>query len=168
MKKFLLLLIMAAGFALWKGYDIMTDKMKGPTWDNLIPSTRAKTLSLLEKAAAAGLSVMFFEGWRDPVDEAAYIAKGTSKLKDPMNGHHIWGVAVDIVFKNAAGFPSWPPLADPRWSQLWSIAESVGLSHPIAWDGPHLEEPGISIAALRADYGDDYQAFLKDNGVVSA
>jgi hypothetical protein len=152
------------------GYYIMTQRMTGPRWDRLLPEMKTKALALLTAAEKAGLSVMFWEGWRDPAVEVANIASGTSKLKDPLNSMHVWGSAVDIVFKNAAGMPEWPPATDPRWKQLAQIAKSLGLvSGGLAWgwDWDHFQLPG-NLSALRSTYGTNYLAYIQRSGATVA
>lgn len=150
-----------------KAVTIVTDRMTGDRWNKLLPEMQVKVLDLLDRAGKAGLDVMFFEGWRSVEDEQADIDKGTSKLKDPYNTHHLWGAAADIVFRNAAGFPSWPAASDPRWAQLEQIGNDALLNHPITWDKPHFELPDFNIASIRADYGTDYDQYLSDNGVTT-
>jgi hypothetical protein len=167
LKKFLLwaLLLTGVGALLYGGYAMITKRMIGPRWNNLVPAMKQKTLDLLTAAAKVGLKVMFWEGWRSVEDEQADIDKKTSHLTDPYNTHHLWGSAVDIVLVDPAGLPSWPDASDPRWAQLQAIGESVGLKHPISWDKPHFELPDFSIADARAQYGTDYESYLADQGV---
>lgn len=139
-------------------------RMTGDRWGRLTPSMKRKVQALLDKAAVSGLSVMFFDGWRSPEDEQADIDKGVSKLKDPYNTVHVWGSAADIVF-DVAGVPSWPDLSDPRWTQLRNLAADVGLVHPISWDGPHFQDADFSLTAARSEYGQDYLAYLSDEGI---
>lgn len=148
-----------------KTIEVVMDRMNGDRWNKLLPDMQEKTTALLEKAQESGLDVMFFEGWRSPLAEQADIDKGTSHLKDPYNSHHVWGAAVDIVFRNSLGAPTWPDASDPRWSQLEKIGLSVGLVHPITWDKPHFELPGFSIISVRNNYGSNYDLYLADNGV---
>lgn len=152
-------------FLLWGGYKIVTDRMTGDRWGKLLPEMQQKTLALMQAAAAAGLDVMFYDGWRSVEDEEAHIEAGTSKLTDPYNTRHLWGAAVDIVFRNAAGFPIWPGADDPRWLKLQKLGEGVGLVHPIIWDKPHFELPDFNLASVRKMYGEDFEAYLSDNGV---
>jgi hypothetical protein len=159
----LLLVLGFIGFAYFGGF-VNKRKMIGETWDKLIPSIKEKVLATLAQAEAEGLSVMFFEGWRSPEDEQADIDKGTSHLTDPYNGHHVWGAAADIVFMNYLGFASWPDASDPRWQQLIDIGISKGLNHPISWDKPHFEDPSFNLSIARAQYGNDYEQYIKNNG----
>ncbi len=153
------------------GYYVMTQRMTGPRWDRLLPDIKAKTLALLAAAEKAGLPVMFWEGWRDPAVELKDEQSGTSHLKDPYDSMHIWGGAVDIVFKNAAGLPEWPPVSDPRWRQLAELGQSLGLYSGglhWGWDWGHFQLPGLSLANLRNQYGTNYLAFLQNNGTAVA
>lgn len=164
MKKAILFVLFLAFLAFGGIFFMNRKRMSGPSWNNLAPTMKAKIIALLDRANAAGLSVMFWEGWRSVEDEQKHIDNGTSKLSDPFNTVHLWGHAADVVF-SIAGVPSWPDLSDPRWSELIAIANSVGLVHPISWDGPHFEEPGFKVATIRAEYGNDWAQYLTDKGV---
>ena len=63
-------------------YVAVTNRKRGKRWSLLWPETRAKVLQLEKLAQANGLSVMFWDGWRDPAETLLNIAKGTSKVKD--------------------------------------------------------------------------------------
>jgi hypothetical protein len=139
--------------------------MKGDNWNLLPGSMQNKTLLTLDRANAAGLGVMFFEGHRTVEDELKNIEKGTSKVTDPYNTVHLWGGAVDIVFENALGLPYWPEADDPRWEQLATIAATAGLSHPISWDKPHFQDPDFNIKTVRAAWGEDFEGYLQTKGV---
>lgn len=152
-------------------YVTQTDRKRGPRWDRLLPQMRAKVLELEQRANAAGLPVMFFEGWRTPEASAANMAAGTSKVKDPLDSLHVWGAAADLVFRNAAGLPYWPPATDPRWRQLAKLGESIGLRSGglmWGWDWPHFQLPGVTAGALRARYQTNFLAYLRDNGALVA
>jgi len=149
----------------------VASRMTGPRWDRLTPDAKAKAQDLVTAAQAQGLDVMFWEGWRDPEEEKKNIAAGTSKLKDPLNTAHAWGVAFDIVFRGVLGQPTWPPADDPRWRQLAELGQSLGLMSgglTWGWDWPHFQLPGVAIKDLRAQYGDNYVAYLSDAGATVA
>jgi len=164
-------LLMASGlaFALWGVHKMSGNNRHGPSWDRLVPEMRHKVLQLLDQAQRAGLSVMFFQGWRSPRQEHANQAKGTSFLSDALNSYHIWGAAADIVFKNALGQPYWPDASDPRWQQLGAIGKRLGLTWGGDWhhkDMAHFQLP-ISMAQLRQQYGNDFLAYLHDQGAIA-
>jgi hypothetical protein len=165
MRKILLWTLLIIAIAYGGARMYISKRMKGPRWDMLTPDMKLKVLDLLRAAETAGLRVMFWEGWRSVEAEQAEMAKGTSKLKDAYNTRHLWGSAADIVFRDALDMPSWPDIKDPRWAQLIAVGESVGLAHPISWDGPHFELPGFSIKEVRSEYGTNYAAYLRDQGV---
>jgi len=150
------------------GVAIMTsDRMKGPRWDNLLPEAKGKALRLIEAAKRGGLDVMFWEGWRDPAQEAADIARGTSHLKDPFNSLHTWGAAFDLVFRSALGMPSWPPISDKRWRYLADLGNQLGLRSGLlmwGWDAPHFQIASVNVAQLRRRFGNDYLAFIQGEG----
>ena len=135
-------------------------------------------MQLIREANRQGLDVMFWDGWRDPAETLHNIAKGTSKVKDAYGSKHTWGVAFDIVFKDALGLPSWPPGApnpDPRWYKLGEIGEQLGLKWGGRWfnpqtkqgffDGPHFELPDFNMTTARNAYGINYQGWLAYKGV---
>lgn len=173
----LLLIALVAVFAAGGGgYVMATNRKRGTTWSRLLPEARAKVEELERKAAAAGLSVMFVAGWRDPavtqkqIDQCNDNDPATpcvTKVKDSLSSGHAWGFAFDIAFKNAAGLPYWPKDTDPRWVQLARLGESIGLkSGGLAWgwDFPHFWLPGYSVSAVRAQYVTP-QSFLSSRGV---
>jgi len=143
----------------------------GPRWDRLHPDLRTLVEQVEQQAAAAGLDVMFWEGWRDLDTQKTDIARGVSHLKDPLNSLHPWGLAADFVFKNALGAPTWLEDAaqpkgwvDPRWRQLAEIMQGVGLfSGGLAWgwDWPHAQLAGYTAASVRGEWGDNYLAFIR-------
>jgi hypothetical protein len=146
-------------------------RMSGPRWDRLTPEAKAKATELVDAARARGLDVMFWDGWRDPEESAKNIAAGTSKLKDPLDSLHVWGVAFDLVFRGALGQPTWPEANDPRWRELAELGASLGLNSGLlmwGWDGPHFQLPDTSAVALRSRWGGDYLAFLSNAGATVA
>jgi hypothetical protein len=173
MRKILLwtLLIMAIAYGGTRMY--ISKRMKGPRWDRLTPGTKQKTLDLLAQAENEGLNVMFWDGWRDTEEQTKNIQAGTSFVKNPLNSKHPWGIAVDIVFVDALGMPSWPDPKVPanleQWKKLGELGERVGFSWGGRWkafDGPHFQEPGINTADLRTQYGDQPLAYLREQGVM--
>lgn len=166
------LLILLATVALLAGLGtgaaiVAKTRKSGPRWTGLTPAARAKVNELEQAAKARGLNVMFWDGWRSPASSAANIAAGTSKLKDPLNSTHVWGVGFDVVFRNAAGLPFWPPDNDPRWRQLAEVGRSIGLfSGGLAWgwDWPHFQLPGVNLVDIRHRWGANYAGFLASQG----
>lgn len=166
-----LLLIGSAVALLGGGYMAVTNRKAGPRWDRMLPEARAKAEQLEQLANARGLTVMFWDGWRDPAATLKNIAAGTSKVTDALGSLHTWGVAFDIVFRNAAGLPEWPPETDPRWRQLAEIGKSIGLYSGglnWGWDWPHFQLPGYTSSALKQQWGGNYLAFLQSRGAVLA
>lgn len=183
-----LLLVAAAG-----GYYMATNRMGGRRWDFLLPLLQGRAQRHLEAANRAGLSVMFYDGWRDPVDTRDNIARGTSKVKDEFASPHTWGVAYDLVFRHPiTGLPWWPPIwgkdaaGNPvflmdnykKWEALGRIGESLGLTWGGRWfnpvtltgffDGPHFQMKPLSMTYLRSMYKNDYARYLTDQGVAVA
>lgn len=139
------------------------DRRSGLRWVRLLPETRDISDKLVSQAREAGLDVMFWDGWRSPKDSENNMKNGTSKIKNPLDSLHVWGVAFDIVFRNATGQPLWPPETDKRWRQLAEIGKSLGLVSgglEWGWDWPHFQLPGYSAGSLRKLYNDNYLEFL--------
>lgn len=174
--QWLLIGLLAAFGLAGGGYYLATNRMSGPRWNRLLPQAKNAAQLLLQKAQDNGLQVMFFDGWRDPAESAANIAKGVSFITDPFNSMHVWGAAFDIVFADALGLPSWPDPTDPRWQKLGAIGESLNLKWggrfappgSKQFDGPHFQLPGYSTAALKQEYGNNYLTFLQTSGIVIA
>ena len=164
------LLILAIGAIAAGGYYAVTGGRKvGRRWTWLVPEARTKIGQLEREARRQGLDVLFWDGWRDPGETLANIAKGTSKVKDAYGSKHTWGVAFDIVMKNAVGLPEWPPASDPRWQRLGAIGERLGLKwggrFTGFFDGPHFEIPEFNLTTARNTYGVNYQGWLAYKGV---
>lgn len=145
----------------------------GDDWKKLHPDVKRRALHVLAEAnehfAPKGLQVGIYDGWRDVKEQLQQIAEGDSKLKNPLNGYHPWGLAVDFVFIDRAGNWTWLPTddnkPDPRWHELGAIIKRNGFE----WggeafgagffDGPHAQLPILSTTALRTRYRDP-QAFI--------
>ncbi len=120
-----------------------TNRQTGDRWDNLHPDVKRICNAHITLARQRGLDVMFWDGYRDPEDEAADEAKGTSKLKNPLSSYHCWGLAYDLVFRTTGGLPSWDD--NHNWQQLAEIGEEVGMfSGGInwGWDWGHFQYSG--------------------------
>jgi hypothetical protein len=147
----------------------IANRKNGPRWERLHPELRAKVEELERRAQVSGLDVMFWDGWRSPEASAANIAAGASKVKNPLDSLHVWGLAADIVFRNALGVAYWPEDTDPRWRQLAAIGEALGLKSGglmWGWDWPHFQLPGYTSAALRASWGASYLDFIGSTGAI--
>ncbi len=185
-----LLLLAAAGAG---GYYVATNRMRGRRWSFLLPVMQQRAQQHLDAATRAGLDVMFYDGWRDPVDTRANIERGTSKVKDEFASPHTWGVAYDLVFRHpVTGLPWWPPIwgkdaaGNPvfilenykQWEAMGKIGESLGLTWGGRWfnpltlkgffDGPHFQLKPLSMAYLRRTYQNDYAGYLTAQGVAVA
>ncbi len=150
-----------------EGVQAVTERKTGPRWTGLTQAMRDAVLRVEAEAARRGVQVMFWDGWRSPAEEQQYIDKGTSKLKDPLNTLHAWGVAADFAIVNEFGAPSWPDASDHRWQVLADAIEAAGLKsggRMWGWDWPHAQLPDVSVRELRAAYGDNYAAYIASNG----
>ncbi len=149
---------------------MITSRMSGPRWDYLLPEMRRRATLLLEEADRLGLSVVFWEGYRNEDEQRGMMAKGVSWVTDPLLSFHTWGAAVDIVLCNALGEPDWKlDCDDPRWQRLGGIGEGLGLTWGGRWgrkcDCAHFQSDEVSPKELLAAYGRDPLTFLRENGV---
>ena len=127
-------------------------------WTGLHPEVKKRALLVLDAAETAfeetGYSVHIFDGKREISKQNEYIKKGTSFISNPLNSYHVWGLAVDFVFKDADGNWTWEPGADCAfydftchssdwyWDTLGEIIESAGFEWGGRWksfDGPHAQ-----------------------------
>ncbi|OVE82335.1 hypothetical protein BVY03_01090, partial [bacterium K02(2017)] len=103
-----------------------------------------------------GLDLRVFEGFRSRVRQNKLYNNGKNVTKVKGGGsYHNYGLAVDIVFYNKNGEPSWSENHD--WGQLGAIGKQVGLK----WGGDfksisdrsHLEyHPGINMREIQNVY----------------
>lgn len=84
--------------------------------------------TIVTTAWKKGLKVMVFEGYRDGKRQNELYTKGTTRARAGKS-YHNFGLAVDIVFLNEKGEPSWSP--EHNWQKLGEIGKSLGLT----WGG---------------------------------
>ena len=151
---------------LWKGRAIRAQlSMTGEGWDKLHPDMQRIAVEVIREAQLQGLNVGVLEGWRDAETQKKYMGAGTSWVGDVDGSYHRWGLACDFVFLDSLGRWTWDPdnLGDgadqsksPSWQKLGAIIEKHGLGWGgrfKTFDGPHGELRLMSIAALKATYG---------------
>ena len=120
--------------------------------DALVPSFRAKVVTLLARMKARGYDVWLYETYRSPERIALLAARGTGSPRSM----HEFGVAADIV---EADKTPWVANVPGLWDALGEEAEALKLT----WGGrfrtrkdyPHVQ--AISVAkqnAVRAARGD--------------
>ena len=88
------------------------------------------------------------EGRRSIQRQADLIASGASAIKDPAQGRHVQGMAVDVMLLDQDGRAVWETAA---YRDLASVVLGVSreLGIPVTWggswrsfpDGPHFELP---------------------------
>lgn len=112
------------------------------------PGLALKIQILLRSCQKRGLSVMVFEGYRHPKRQDELFAKGGVTRARGGRSWHNYGLAVDVVFKDASGNPSWNARHD--WKALGRLGKSLGLT----WGGDftsikdlaHFEwHPGLNL-----------------------
>ena len=95
------------------------------------------------------------QGYREPAEQQAVFESGAS-LARPWESWHQYGLAVDVVFQNASGGPSWAG-AKP-WQSLGAVGQQVGMVWGGSWpsfpDRPHYQMTGAlgSPAQARSIY----------------
>lgn len=80
--------------------------------------------TIVTTAWKKGLKVMVFEGYRDGKRQNELYARGTTRARAGKS-YHNFGLAVDIVFLNEKGEPSWSP--EHNWQKLGEIGKNLGL-----------------------------------------
>lgn len=119
-----------------------------PEWRNknrimdrtlLYPPLNMKIAGLLKAAAKQGLHVDVFETFRSPERQVKLFNEGRSKIK--AGGYHQFGLACDLVFKDAKGNWTWD---NPRgYDLLAALATREGLDPGHYWksfkDSPHMQ-----------------------------
>ncbi len=115
-------------------------------WEEVIPYSRTKFValarSLVSGWAERDIESLFlpFDGHRTPSEQAKLFLKRPRVTNArPWQSPHNWGCAVDFVAFTADGW-SWD--ANEDWDGLGSYAAAHGLTQPIKWDRPHIEDPG--------------------------
>ena len=122
---------------------------------DLHPETAYRLGQLLDRAAAVGLRVQLFEGYRSNARQAELYSHGRDVAGNianpslvvtrakPGQSWHNHGLAVDVVFSDAKNQPIWKG----DWSALGLLGEAVGFSWGGRWkspDSPHFEfHPGF-------------------------
>lgn len=104
----------------------------------LTPSARAK-FEPLAVALANTSPFLVFESYRDPEQQDLAFRRGVSKAR-AFESAHQFGLAVDFVPFIDGGW-TWQPEDNRLWLHLSELASSFGLSTPLAWDRPHVEDP---------------------------
>lgn len=106
----------------------------------LHPALTQKVERFIEKAEAQGLNLRVVEGFRNSAKQAEAYANGISKAK-PGFSFHNYGLAVDVVFRDEKGNPSWNEGHD--WKRLGEIGKETGLYWGGDWktfnDRPHFQ-----------------------------
>lgn len=145
----------------------------GRKWSNLNPDMQKRALQVINALAAQGITVGIPStgGWRSTADQQA-ISPSNTRVVDPRDSYHVWGLAVDFVPINDAGAFYWPPNSDPLWQQIGNAIRGAGLT----WGGdfksitdmPHGELHLDSLADLKANYADPLDYINENNGTATA
>lgn len=122
----------------------------------LHPELEKRVEKLLNRARKEGLDVYLFEGFRSNAQQAQLIqsGRGVTQAK-PGRSFHNYGLAVDIVFYDSKGHPSWAE--NHNWSKLGELGKEVGIEWGGNWkkikDRPHFQyPPKASISNIKRIY----------------
>jgi len=106
-------------------------------------------------------SLYVFEGYRSPETQQRYYEQGRTRPGNiitnvkPYGSWHQYGMAVDIVFQNSRGGPTWSK-SSASWNRLGRIGQEVGFEWGGSWtkfkDKPHFQMVG-SFTSWRGAYG---------------
>lgn len=117
--------------------------------EKLYPPLAVKIAQLVSRCHAQGLNVMAWEGFRDNAKQNELFARGGVTAARGGLSWHNHGLAVDVVFDDGHGKPSWG--TKHPWRELGAIGRELGLS----WGGDfrrlkdlgHFEyHPGLTVS----------------------
>lgn len=95
----------------------------------LHPELKKRAESLLQQAWKSGLKVFLFEGFRSFDRQNELYQKGGVTNARGGQSYHNYGLAVDIIFYDEKGRPSWNQ--KHNWQKLGEIGKNLGLT----WGG---------------------------------
>jgi peptidoglycan LD-endopeptidase CwlK len=144
---------------------------------HLHPAFRQSVQQVLQQCAQEQLPFRVFEAYRSPHRQAFLYAQGRTRpgsivtYAQPWSSYHQYGLAADFVL-HIHGTWSWDDSGPRRqwWARLHAIGRSFNLE-PLKFETPHLQQAGLSVAALRAgDYppaGDESWAACLEAAIIS-
>lgn len=126
----------------------------------LMPEFSEIVKEFVLQANFQGYKVDVFSGYRSIEEQAKLYAQGRTApgtiVTNAQPGHsfHNWGLAVDVVFKDANDHFTWN-VSDDQWHQLAAVGNSLGLEPGAYWktftDKPHFQlTGGLTIAEAQA------------------
>ncbi|MFO1519207.1 MAG: M15 family metallopeptidase [bacterium] len=122
----------------------------------LHPELVRRVERLIENAQRNGLNVYVSEGFRSEEQQMKLLhsGRGVTRAK-PGYSFHNYGLAVDVVFQDKKGRPSWREEHD--WKKLGQLGKEVGLEWGGDWkslrDRPHFQlVPNGEIGHVRKAY----------------
>lgn len=134
-------------------------ELKNPDPKNILgsgenhPELTKRVERLLENANRNGMNVVVYQGYRSKEEQAEIISKNPSATKaKPGFSFHNYGLAVDVLFYDSKGQPSWDEKNE--WSGLGVLGKETGLEWGGDWamqDKVHFQyPPQTSIHKIRA------------------
>lgn len=106
----------------------------------LTPQMQAKVAAFMRLAHDHGLSIRVFEARRSKERQAWLYAQGRTRpgviVTWTLQSRHITGEAVDIVFVDPKGNPTWTG----DWKTLIAIGKSVGLDNLSPAETSHFQD----------------------------
>ncbi len=121
----------------------------------LHPALEKRIERLLKNAHQRGMPVMIHKGFRSAAEQARLFESGRNVTRAKAGySFHNYGLAVDIVFYDKNGQPSWDEGHD--WEGLGRLGKELGLEWGGDWkrrDRPHFQyPPRISMSTVRMLY----------------
>jgi LAS superfamily LD-carboxypeptidase LdcB len=125
----------------------------------LTDEMQKKVKALIRNAHAKKLNIQITAGKRSVEDQDKLYQKGRRGIQGEKtvtkakggNSFHQYGTAVDVVFSDKNGNPSWSEKHD--WNALGQAGKDAGLEWGGDWkknpDRPHFELPGQDISKLK-------------------
>lgn len=115
---------------------------------DLDPRLQPLARQFLERAEAAGLSIVVTQTRRTLEEQAALYAQGRTRPgkvvtnAKPGQSAHNFGLAFDVAFIDPDGGVTW----EGPWERLGVIGQAIGLEWGVDWAGfadrPHFQMPG--------------------------
>ena len=119
------------------------------------PVLAQKMKAFLQEAQCQGLNVFVFEGYRSLARQNQLLKSGRNVTGvGAGNSYHNYGLAIDVVFYNNKGQPSWSQSHD------WQALGRLGKKHGLVWGGDwrrrdysHFEyHPQLNIRQIKKIY----------------
>lgn len=111
--------------------------------DALHPTVKPLAQQLLAKAKAIGINLTITETFRTAAKQNEYYEQGRTSPGSVvtnakgLQSYHNYALAFDVAFDDGNGNLAWPVQSDPRWQQVATLGETLGLT----WGGSFGDYP---------------------------